>query len=216
VEFLVLMDQRVGIPPGMVFLPGPKLPVRGFAWAPRSWMTRRSRDAGAPLLATDQRMSFLTLRGLQVQYPGVQLNPRRGAAEPPCFWIPTARNLRRWLRIRYARDMPDQGDADWAAAWAAACAGPEQPCIIRSRFDEHDEPEMALLVKRVARRESSAPSQSRSDVFWVKALCRVWIKVETDTAVVARHSENFRLHVDRMTWGEALDGDQRWVVDGEV
>lgn len=75
VELLVLMDQRVGIPPGMVFLPRLKLLVRGL-WAPRSWMTRRSRDAGAQLLETDQRLSFLTLRGPQVQYPGVQLNPR--------------------------------------------------------------------------------------------------------------------------------------------
>jgi len=215
-ELLVLMDQSVGIPPGMVFLPGPKLPLRGFAWAPRSWMTRRSRDAGAPLLATDQSPSFLTLRGLLVRYPGVQLHPRRGAAEPPCFWIPTAQNLRRWLRIRYARDMPQQGAADWAAAWAVACEGTEPPCIIRSRSDEHDEPEMALLVKKLVGRESRATSRnSRADVFSVKVLCRVWIQVETDGDVVARRSEDFRLHVDTMTWGEALDADQWWVVDGE-
>jgi hypothetical protein len=212
VKFLLLIDRSVGIPSGMVFLLGPKLPVRGFSWAPRSWMTRRSRHAGAPLLTMDQRPSFLTLRGLQVQYPAVQLHPRRGAAEPSCFWIPTARNLRRWLRVRYARDTPDQGNADWAAAWAAACAGAELPCIIRSRFDDHEEPEIALLVKRLTR----SSSWDRTDVSWVKALCRVWIQVETDSTVVARHAANFRFHVGTMTWGETLDGSQRWVIDGEL
>ncbi|KAK0641927.1 hypothetical protein B0T16DRAFT_420730 [Cercophora newfieldiana] len=213
-RFLESMDERIGIPPGMVFLPGPKLPMRGIAWAPRSWMTRRSRDAGAPLLVTDQRPSFLTSRGLLVQYPGVQLHPRRGAPEARCFWIPTASKLRSWLRIRYARDVHGQGEVEWAAAWKTACSGDGLPCIIRSRFDDHDEPEIGLLVQRMGR-ESSMPGRSRSDVFWVKALCRVWIQVETDSAVVAAHSENFRLHVGSKTWGEALDGDQRWVVDGE-
>jgi len=219
--FLASLDEHIGIPSAMIFLPGPKLPMRGFAWAPRSWMTRRSRDAGAPLLVADQRPSFLTLRGLQVQYPGVQLHPHPAAEPPPrCFWIPTARNLRRWLRIRHARDVPGQGEADWAAAWAMACAGDGLPCIIRSRFDEHDEPEMGVLVKSVARRREEGGSTlggspGRSDVVWVKVLCRVWIQVETDSAVVAKHSESFRLHVGVMTWGEVLGEGQRWVVDGE-
>jgi len=224
VEFLDLMDQSVGIPPGMIFLPGPKLPVRGFAWAPRSWMTMRSRDAGAPLLVAEQRLSFLTRRGLQVQYPGIQLHPghRGGAAEPRSFWIPTARNLRSWLRIDFAPDSPSHGGV-WKTVWNAACAGAELPCIIRSRFDQHDEPEVALLVKGLSRRRETAAEgsaramgQNRGDVFWVQSLCRVWIQLETDNAVVAKRAEDFRLHVDAMTWGEMLDGDQRWVVDGNA
>jgi hypothetical protein len=58
--------------------------------------------------------------------------------------------------------------------------------------------------------------QNRGDVFWVQSLCRVWIQLETDNAVVAKRAEDFRLHVDTMTWGEMLDGDQRWVVDGDA
>lgn len=227
VEFLDLMDQRVGIPPGMIFLPGPRLPVRGFGWAPASWMTKRSREAAAPLFVAEQRLSLLTRRGLQVQYPGIRLHPgRSGDAVGPRFWIPldpTPHHLRRWLRVSFAPDSPAQA-GDWdTKVWAPACAGAELPCIIRSRFEQHAEPEMALLVRGLSRRHEApaegavrVAGQNRKDVFWVQTLCRVRIQRETDSAVVAKHVEDFRLRVDMMTWGETLDGDQRWVVDGEV
>ena len=45
-----------------------------------------------------------------------------------------------------------------------------------------------------------------------------WIKVETDSAIVARYLylENFCLRVNKMTWGNVLGGNQRWAVDGKV
>ena len=57
-------------------------------------------------------------------------------------------------------------------------------------------------------------AQGREDVLWTRSLCGVWIQWETDHAVAARLTEDFRYNVDLMTWGETLHGDQRWVVDG--
>jgi hypothetical protein len=220
VEFLDLLDQHLGIPPGMIFLPGPKLQVKGLAWAPSLWMCKRSRDLASPLFVIEQRLSFLTRNGLHVQYPGVQLHPGRKMLKPR-FWIPTARNLTKWYRVAYIPGPGSESEDSWSAIWESACSGDELPAIIRSRFDRHDEPELALMVKGVSRRKeemyAASDGQSievREDVRWVRSLCRVWIQWETDHAVAARLTEDFRYNIDLMTWGETLQGDQRWVVEG--
>jgi hypothetical protein len=220
VEFLNLLDQHLGIPPGMIFLAGPKLQVRGFAWAPSLWMCKRSRDLASPIFVSEQRLSFLTRNGLHVQYPGIQLHPGRRLLQSQ-FWIPTARNLTKWYRVEYIPDPDSEPEGRWAAIWESACSGEELPAIIRSRFDRHDEPELALMVKGVSRRKEEIYTTSneqamevREDVRWARGLCRVWIQLETDHAVAAKLTEDFRYNIDLMTWGEALQGDQRWVVDG--
>lgn len=222
VEFLDLLDQHLGIPPGMIFLPGPKLQVRGLAWAPSLWMCKRSRDLAGPLFVSEQRLSFLTRNGLHVQYPGIQLHPGRKPLEPR-FWIPIARNLTKWYRVEYIPDPDSEPESEdsWSAIWKSACSGDELPAIIRSRFDRHDGPELALMVKGLCQRKEEVyaasngqSAQGREDVLWTRGLCRVWIQWETDHAVAARLTEDFRYNIDLMTWGETLHGDQRWVVDG--
>jgi hypothetical protein len=218
VKFLTLLDQFIGIPPGMIFLPGPKLNKRGFSWAPNSWMREESKQVAEPIFVSEQKVSFLTRNGLLVQYPGIQLHPGTGTPDRN-FWIPTARNLSEWYRIEY---LPAQGALieDWESIWQCACNDEELPAIIRSRFGRHDEPEIALLV-RGARSRNSAPVNARKvhvhggkDVKWVQSLCRVWIQWETDHSVAAKLTESFRYNIDQMAWGEVLDEEQRWVVDG--
>lgn len=218
VKFLTLLDQFIGIPPGMIFLPGPKLNKRGFSWAPSSWMRRESKQVAEPIFVPEQRLSFLTRCGLHVAYPAVQLHPGKSTPEST-FWIPTARNLTKWYRIEY---IPDHGAAinDWESIWQCACSGEELPAIIRSRFGRHDEPEIALLVRGFRSRKST-PLDSKEthghvepDVKWVQSLCRVWMQWETDHAIAARLTEDFRYNIDQKSWGETLDAEQRWVVDG--
>jgi hypothetical protein len=215
-EFLSLLDQYIGITPGMIFLPGPKLSIRGFSWAPRSWMRKQSRQASEPVFVPEQRLSFLTRSGLHVQYPGVQLHPEK-SNPGSTFWVPTARNLTKWYRIEY---IPEDGtDCDWERIWQLACTGSELPAIIGSRFGRHDEPEIALLVRGFCSRSGGRDDLRDSDcnsegVKWVHSLCRVWIQWETDHTVAAKLTEEFRYNIDQMAWGETLESEQRWVVDG--
>jgi len=37
------------IPPGMIFLPGPRLAKKGYGWAPRTWLSSREIDSPDPL-----------------------------------------------------------------------------------------------------------------------------------------------------------------------
>jgi hypothetical protein len=151
VEFLKLLDLHIGIPSGMIFLPGPKLNVNGLGWAPSSWMRKQSRIFADPLYVRDQRLSFLTMNGLHVQYPGIQLHPGREPVESR-FWIPTARNLTKWYRVEYISG--GSSIRSWEKTWELASSGSQLPAIIRSRFDEDStEPEIALLVKMAACRE---------------------------------------------------------------
>jgi hypothetical protein len=216
VEFYSLLDQHIGMPSGVVFLPGPRLQVKGFAWAPSSWMRKQSRDVADPLFVRHQKLSFLTRRGLHVQYPGISLHPGLSPIGNT-FWIPTARNLTEWYRVEY---IPDETSSrSWERVWELACSGRQLPAIIRSRFDRHDMPEIGLLVRSIESREDdqAAPSQlsgPRRDVRWVHSLCRVWIQWETDHTTAQKLKEDFRYNIDQMTWGDMLEADQRWVVDG--
>ena len=216
VEFLTLLDQ-VGIPSGMIFLPGPKLDLKGLAWAPTSWMGKHSRVLSDPLFVKEQRFSFLTRNGLHVQYPGILLHPGRRHLQEK-FWIPTSRNLTNWYRIEY---IPGSSSArSWEKTWKLASSGSLFPAIIRSRFDRSNEPELALLVKVVACREdiqssSNVPGRQQPDTIrWAQSLCRVWLCWESDNAVAARLTEEFRYNIREMTRADLLDSDQRWVVDG--
>jgi hypothetical protein len=214
-EFLSLLDQKTGMPPGMIFLAGPKLDIKGFRWAPSSWMRKQSRDFAEPLFVRDQKLSFLTRSGLHVQYPAIQLHQGKNPVESK-FWIPTARNLTKWYRVEY---IPSAATLrSWEKIWELARSGEQLPAIIRSRFDRHDEPELALLVKgngsREEERNISQASRCREDVRWVDSLCRVWIQWETDHAIAQKLAEEFRYNIDQMTWGDTLEADQRWVVDG--
>jgi hypothetical protein len=215
VEFLSLLDQKTGMPPGMIFLPGPKLNIKGFRWAPNTWMRKQSREFADPLFVRDQKLSFLTRNGLHVQYPAIQLHPGKKFVESR-FWIPTARNLTKWYRIEYIPG--DKSAHSWKEIWELACSGEQLPAIVRSRFDRHDEPEVGLLVKGIGSREKertqSQASRTREDVRWAHSLCRVWIQWETDHAIAQKLAEEFRYNIDQMTWGDSLEADQRWVVDG--
>ena len=183
-------------------------------------MCKRSRDLAGPLFVSEQRLSFLTRNGLHVQYPGIQLHPGRKPLGPR-FWIPIARNLTKWYRVEYIPDTDSEPEDSWSAIWESASSGDELPAIIRSRFDRYDEPELALMVKVLHHRREEVyaasngqSSQGREDLLWTQSLCRMWIQWETDHAVAARLAEDFRYNIDLMTWGETLQGDQRWVVDG--
>jgi len=215
-EFLSLLDQYIGIASGMIFLPGPKLSIRGFAWAPSSWMRKQSRQVSEPVFVPEQKLSLLTRNGLHVQYPGLQLHP--GKTNPgSTFWVPTARNLTKWYRIVY---IPECGTTcDWESIWQLACSGPELPAIIRSRFGRHDEPEIALLVSGFCSRgggqdDSRDSARNGGDVKWVHSLCRIWIQWETNYVVIAKLTGEFSYNIDQMAWAETLEAEQRWVVDG--
>lgn len=81
-------EYEGAIPAGIIFLSGEKVNIRGFGWAPRSWMSAQDIDYPDPLSRWSGK-TFLEQSeesgGLRVKYPGFRL------------WAPNARIRRRIL-----------------------------------------------------------------------------------------------------------------------
>lgn len=202
VKFLNLLEEdvKLGIPSGIIFLPGPKLKVEGYSWAPASWMTEQAYTY--PLHRNLRQVAQVTRLGLWVEFPGILLYPPKGPVEDK-FWIPVSQNLHKWYKV-----VGNTQGTKWQEIWRRACAA-EQPCIILSSYEPCGQYEIGALV---ATKGHLAKDEAR----WVKILCRVWVRLETNHSFIGKLCKSFRENMDNMLWGERLKNDQKWCVDGSV
>jgi Heterokaryon incompatibility protein (HET) len=202
VKFLNLLEEdvRLGIPSGIIFLPAPKLQVADYTWAPASWMTEQAHSL--PLHGDLRRVAQMTRLGLSVEFPGILLYPPKSAVKDK-LWIPVSLNLHKWYKV-----VPNTRGQNWQDIWRRACAA-EQPCIILSCYEPRGEYEMGVLV-------ATKGKLSKDEARWVKILCRVWVRLETNHSVIGRLCANFRENMDNMLWGERLQHDQKWCVEGDI
>ncbi len=75
---LVRQDSKLRglIPPGMIFLPGKRLGLAGFGWAPATWMSSRDESFPYPLRVS-KYPAELRVEGLLVRYPGYIIRSTR-------------------------------------------------------------------------------------------------------------------------------------------
>jgi hypothetical protein len=202
------------IPPGMIFLPGPRLLLKGFGWAPQTWMGGHKVDHPDPL-SIPGPAARLVSRGLVVQYPGFKLHSLSGnpwtIVRPPGlgtqdqgsksspeenerFWFPANKLLLEWYMVEKDAVIDRSAPADNSPELA----------LILPRQGHAATPEIALLV---------SVSEERNQIFYVTALGRVWVSLETRQSHIPELRENFKESLDSI-WGEALSPDQQWCVDG--
>jgi hypothetical protein len=193
-------DVRLGIPSGIIFLPGPKLKVEGYSWAPASWMTEQAYSY--PLHRNLRQAAQVTRLGLSVEFPGILLYPPKVPVQDK-FWIPVSQNLHKWYKV-----VANTRGPKWQDIWRRACAA-EQPCIILSSYEPRGQYEMGVLV-------ATKGSLVKDEARWVKILCRVWVRLETNHSVIGELCTTFRTNMDHVLWGERLKNDQKWCVDGSV
>jgi hypothetical protein len=214
-QFLSMLDASFGIPPGMIFLPAPKLRDEGYGWAPESWMTRHESEYPDPLFLKTHP-AFLTKRGLLVQYPGIILHLPEVPTQNK-FWFPVSLNLTQWFLVEYISDsrtathgmsvdMPHEPEGGKRAPWSEINKRHRQLAIILSRSNPQDTPEIGLLV---------SATQKRDEIHWVQCLCRVWISLEQNQERIRSLADSFKSDSAPMIWGELLEDDQRWCVDKE-
>lgn len=65
------------IPPGIIFLPGKKLALQGYGWAPETWLSAHEVDFPDPMASWAESTNLLDSRGLIVKYPGYRLIAER-------------------------------------------------------------------------------------------------------------------------------------------
>ncbi|KAL8743145.1 MAG: hypothetical protein Q9190_004470 [Brigantiaea leucoxantha] len=115
-ERMIMLLSRVAamspcpIPPGLIFLPGPRLTKKGYGWAPQTWLSSREIDSPDPpslLGAGNTRLD--PSEGLEVQFPGFLLHDLGGNRDDLCyyydFFLSTSSTLPEWYIVERAEDV---------------------------------------------------------------------------------------------------------------
>ncbi|RMJ10270.1 hypothetical protein CDV36_010097 [Fusarium kuroshium] len=105
---------RNSIPPGMIFLPGERLPFPGFGWAPLTWMSGEDEAYPYPLDSPEHPTTLEEGKGLVVTYPGFLLYSTREKFKRIIklrkpFDFSVNRGLDEWYRVKAAKKKLRQG-----------------------------------------------------------------------------------------------------------
>ncbi|KAM6511851.1 hypothetical protein FALCPG4_016844 [Fusarium falciforme] len=182
------------IPPGIIFVPGRRLSVEGFGWAPCTWMVGQNVGHDDPIF-THTTAAELTLNGLLVRYPGFLLRSSENRIYDPVeqkFAFPCDILLLEWYCVQPCDDKTE------------ALPNMDGLAIISSREEVREDKVIALLV---------SVKKTRRPKLYVEILQRVWIWRERDQARIEELRRTFWDHkVAVCEYGEILNGDQQWCI----
>ena len=203
--FLDMLDEHpdLGIPSGIIFLPPPKLPIDGYGWAPRTWLTKQARSS--PLLRPLRQAGSIMKKGFLVEFPGLLLHCVQESLENETFWVPVQQGLHKWYKI--VTDRGSKGK-DFKDFWETCVCTASEPSIILCTHTIRDRWEIGVLVH-------TKGLLTKGEVRWVQILCRVWIRLELNTNVIRKQGDLYRNKGDGVLFGERLKS-QKWCIDGAV
>ncbi|KAI4184971.1 MAG: hypothetical protein L6R41_004406 [Letrouitia leprolyta] len=196
---------RCPIPPGMIFLPGPKLSQKGYGWAPRTWLSSHAIDSPDPLSLPSLGNTRLTVpKGLEVQFPGFLLHDLEEDREKIYtsreeFYFSTESTLLDWYRVEPTRHTDN-------FPVAQQCSKLKHLAIILCRLPVEEPREIALFVE---------VQEEYGGIRYVEVLNRVWISREKRSKEWQDWSEKHRKgDPEAMCAGERLPPTTVWCVDG--
>ena len=203
--FLDMLDEHpdLGIPSGIIFLPPPKLPIDGYGWATRTWLTKQARSY--PLTRPLRQAGSIMKNGLLVEFPGFVLHCPHKPLENGTFWIPVNQGLHEWYKIVVDRGSEGQDFKDFCKIHICTA---REPSIIMSTDIIRDRWEIGVLV-------GMKGLLTKGEVRWVQILCRVWVRLETNTNIIHKQGDLFREKGDEMVIADRLNSS-KWCIDGAV
>lgn len=203
VKFLDLLDEtpRLGIPAGIIFLPLPKLPIPGYGWAPSTWMSEQTFSN--PLYRAPKRAASVMRRGLLVQFPGLLLHWPETPVDWRIFWVPVHQSLRTWYKV--VTDVP----SDQWSEFSRQVSTHTEPSIILSVKNPGERWEAGVLVRAKGK-------LAQGEIRWVDILCRVWVRLETNSNITQELEKKILESQNYMFIGEFLSESQKWCVQGNI
>ena len=190
------------IPPGIIFVPGPRLRQRGYGWAPESWLSGHPVEPPDPVTIQIRTARLNVPHGLEVWYPGFRLHTLKNKddllTDLSTFYFAADRSLRQWYRARPAddSDLPLPGARKQSRDLA----------IIAPQLSESNAKEIGLLVE---------VSREQGSILFVEILHRIYINGESDPMKIQDLRAKFlEPNFGFMMCGERLPSDQHWCVDG--
>ncbi len=200
---LLAARNPCAIPPGIIFVPGPRLRKQGYRWAPESWLSGHPVEPPDPVTVQVRRARLNVPHGLEVWYPGFRLHRLITEADlpedPSAFHFPADRSLWQWYRALPADKHISQHPRARNQSRDLAIIAPQ---LLASNAKE-----IGLLVEI---------SREQSSILFVEILHRIYINGESDPKVVQGLRAKF-LEPDFggfMLSGEKLPPEQHWCVDG--
>ena len=189
------------IPPGIIFLPGPRLKAKGYGWAPRTWLSRCPVEPPDPLVLNDNKARLNTPHGLEVWFPGFRLHELGTQNDPgtplSTFTFSPDNSLSLWYHVCPA----DEGGYQMTRERRNS----RELAIIAPQLMFTNGTEIALLV---------AIAREQDGIFFVEILRRVWISIERDLEKTKRWRSDFEnAKYDSIFSGERLPPEQHWCVD---
>jgi len=222
--WLSLEESSPGsIPPGIIFLPGPRIQISAFGWAPRSWMLAHGPDYPDPVALSRKAAVLSPEYGLQVEFPGFLLHCEDRDAilghqtNGTGFRFPCDSSLTEYYRVTW-----DETEEYSKQRGIIGEQRSEDLAIILCRPRPGQFPEIGLLVEihttKQEKRDLGQDSVRR--VFAVYMRRRVKVRRETgdlNLATKVREIMN-RAHEEqsRIICGEILNEDQKWIVDCRI
>ncbi|KAF7502794.1 hypothetical protein GJ744_005053 [Endocarpon pusillum] len=190
------------IPPGMIFLPGPRLTGKGYGWAPRTWLSGHRIDTPDPGTLEAKKARLNLPHGLEVKFPGFCLHTLADNNESLSgreqFHFPTDGSLLQWYRAVPA-------DEEKFRSMEKIVRDRELAVIMPHLLPSHRE--IALLV---------AIAKKHDGIFFVEILTRIWVSLERNQEKIKELSANMRKANFGTMWaGEKLSDEQVWCVDGK-
>lgn len=218
-DFWLLLEENSpgAIPPGMIFLPGPRIRLPGFGWAPVSWMLALGMNQLNSIALVSKVAELHPEKGgLLVEYPGFLLhcedrNAIVGSTDGEGFWFPSDNSLSEWYHVTWIEDEKPYS----VKIGIVHKERSENLALILSKPRPGQFTEIGLLVEVhdiKERRELGKDHKER--VFVVYMLRRVHIKRETaEGTVKQKKRELIESRDSRIVCGEMLDESQKWYVD---
>ncbi|KAF2793873.1 hypothetical protein K505DRAFT_417498 [Melanomma pulvis-pyrius CBS 109.77] len=224
-DFWMALEESYpgSIPPGIIFLPGDRIKLKGFGWAPRSWMSAQGVDHPDPISIISKSATLLPLKGgLLVEFPGFYLHSEDrsaivGATDGKGFWFPSDNSLVEWYHVSWADEKEysiKKGIIDESRS--------EEFAIILSRPRPREIGEIGVLVEIYdKRKQRELGTNNQRWTFAVYMLCRVYVRRETDEVKLKQKRQEMvesRRPEDRsnVICGQTLDEEQKWFVDKRI
>ncbi|KAF7507932.1 hypothetical protein GJ744_009966 [Endocarpon pusillum] len=206
------------IPSGIIFMPGKRICLEGYRWAPRTWMSGQEVDYPDPLSILTHPAT-LTGKGLSVIYPGFLLHTKTRSdvlgANDEDFHFAIDSTLLEWYSVNWKIEPIHNVPVGLSLE-------EKQLAIILCRPRPRELPEIALLVEiEKTIKQRSLIDQRQSNIYYVYIVCRIKIKREIKEALLSKWKEDITQSITRsnpgegkVIFGEVLDENQRWYVDG--
>lgn len=200
------------IPPSIIFVPGKRLSMPGFGWAPKTWMVGHGDEGAYPDPARIPGRPARLMQavgnqggGLLVKFRGFILHARNRNVilelNKDEFTFPSDNTLLDWYTVNLKVDATEENPTSRRQE--------KQLAIILSGPQPREIPEIALLV------ELNEPKWRNTPTWYVSIIRRVLVRRETRKSLT---NENYIIDSegkeDSLIYGEVVDDNQEWCVDG--